>query len=75
MPVAALRPWHAIRARPDAEGRALIGIEAARLTGYLPVELTRCTTAAASRDTQARNSSVRPLAGTTSKDGCRMFGS
>jgi transcription antitermination factor NusG len=36
-------PWHAIRARPDAEGRALIGIEAAQLTGYLPVELVRKT--------------------------------
>jgi transcriptional antiterminator RfaH len=41
MSVTALRPWHAIRARPDAEGRALVGIEAARLTGYLPVELIR----------------------------------
>jgi Transcription termination factor nusG len=41
MSVTALRPWRAVRARPDAEGRALIGIEAARLTGYLPVELVR----------------------------------
>ena len=43
MPLTALRPWHAVRARPDAEGRALIGIEAAPLTGYLPVELVRCS--------------------------------
>jgi hypothetical protein len=41
MSVTALRPWRAVRARPDAEGRAFIGIEAARLTGYLPVELVR----------------------------------
>jgi hypothetical protein len=41
MPVTALRPWRAVRSRPDAEGRALIGIEAAQLTGYLPVELVR----------------------------------
>jgi transcription antitermination factor NusG len=33
--------WHAVRARPNAEGRILIGIIAARLEGYLPVELVR----------------------------------
>jgi hypothetical protein len=33
--------WHAVRARPDAEGRSLIGVMAARLDGYLPVELVR----------------------------------
>ena len=31
--------WHAIRARTGAEARILIGIMAARLDGYMPVEL------------------------------------
>jgi hypothetical protein len=35
------KPRYAIRARTGAEGRALIGIMAARLDAYLPVELLR----------------------------------
>jgi transcription antitermination factor NusG len=35
--------WHALRTKPDGEGRALIGIQAAGLTGYMPVTLTRRT--------------------------------
>ena len=33
--------WHAVKSRPGAEGKALIGINAYGLTGYLPVELFR----------------------------------
>jgi len=33
--------WHAVKSRPGAEGRALIGIEACGMTGFLPVELVR----------------------------------
>ena len=33
--------WHAIRAKPGAEVKALIGVGAIRLRGYLPVELLR----------------------------------
>lgn len=33
--------WHAIRAKPGAEGKALIGIKAARLQAFLPVERIR----------------------------------
>jgi transcription antitermination factor NusG len=33
--------WHAVKSRPGAEGRALIGIEACGMTGFLPVELFR----------------------------------
>jgi transcription antitermination factor NusG len=33
--------WHAVKSRPGAEGRALIGIEACGMEGYLPVEVFR----------------------------------
>jgi hypothetical protein len=33
------REWHVVRSSPGAEGRALIGIQAAGMTGFLPVEL------------------------------------
>lgn len=33
--------WHAVKSRPGAEGRALIGIEACGMAGFLPVELLR----------------------------------
>jgi Transcription termination factor nusG len=33
--------WHAVRTRPDAEGRALIGIAGIGREAYLPVELVR----------------------------------
>jgi transcriptional antiterminator RfaH len=33
--------WHAVHAKIGAEGRALIGIEAAGMGAYLPVELIR----------------------------------
>ena len=33
--------WHAIRCKPGAEGKALIGVGAIRLRGYMPVELLR----------------------------------
>jgi Transcription termination factor nusG len=33
--------WHAVRAKIGAEGRALIGIEAAGMGAYLPIELIR----------------------------------
>jgi transcriptional antiterminator RfaH len=33
--------WHAIKSRPGAEGRALIGIEASGMEAFLPVELVR----------------------------------
>ena len=33
--------WHAIRAKAGAEGKALIGVGAIRLRGYMPVELLR----------------------------------
>jgi len=33
--------WHAVKSRPGAEGKALIGIEACGITGFLPVELVR----------------------------------
>jgi hypothetical protein len=35
--------WHVVRARAGAEGKALIGIEAARMQAFLPVELVRAT--------------------------------
>ena len=33
--------WHVVRVRPGAEGKALIGIEAAHMQAFLPVELVR----------------------------------
>jgi hypothetical protein len=33
--------WHAIQVKPNAEGRVAIGLQGARLTGYLPLALTR----------------------------------
>jgi hypothetical protein len=33
--------WFAVRAKPGAEGKVLVGIEAARMQAYLPVELVR----------------------------------
>lgn len=33
--------WHAVKSRPGAEGRALIGIEACGMEAYLPVEVFR----------------------------------
>lgn len=35
--------WHAIKSKPGAEGRALIGIEASGMVAFLPVELVRKT--------------------------------
>jgi transcription antitermination factor NusG len=35
--------WHAIKSKPGAEGRALIGIEASGMGAFLPVELIRKT--------------------------------
>jgi transcription antitermination factor NusG len=52
-----MRAWHAIRAKPGAEGRVLIGIEAFFLDGYLPVELVRKTY----RGTRERSVSWGPL--------------
>jgi hypothetical protein len=54
-----------VRAFPDAEGRALIGIEAARLTGYLPVELQVSSTIAtetASDNTKLGSPGARSIA-------------
>jgi hypothetical protein len=33
--------WHAVRTRPDAEGRASIGIAGIGREAYLPIELLR----------------------------------
>jgi hypothetical protein len=33
--------WHAVRVKPGAESKALVGIEAARMQAFLPVELVR----------------------------------
>jgi transcription antitermination factor NusG len=52
-----MRAWHAIRAKPGAEGRVMIGIEACGLDGYLPVELVRKTF----RGTRERTVSWGPL--------------
>jgi transcription antitermination factor NusG len=36
-----LSAWHAVRTRPDAEGRASIGIAGSGREAYLPIELVR----------------------------------
>jgi transcription antitermination factor NusG len=33
--------WHAVRLKPGAEGKALIGIGATHMVGFMPVELVR----------------------------------